>query len=204
MYVFYVAGGDKKILVDTGLDEFVVPPEVGEKYGFEVLEFEPALATVGLHVEDIDIIINTHLHDDHCANNSKCKNAKTYVQQAELDFMANPHPVDYRYFPELLDGVNVAPVQGDVEIADGVRIIFTPGHTPGGQSVMVNTAAGKAVITGFCCNGENFPKTGGVICPGVHLNAIEAYESAKRVREMADIVIPIHDLSVGARKKIPW
>jgi len=39
--------------------------------------------------------------------------------------------------------------------------------------------------------------------PGVHLNLIEAYESARRVKELADILIPLHDLSVGRRRNIP-
>jgi glyoxylase-like metal-dependent hydrolase (beta-lactamase superfamily II) len=82
--------------------------------------------------------------------------------------------------------------------------MLTPGHSPGGQSVLVDTSAGKALITGFCCNAENFPKGGGVICPGVHLDAVQAYESARRAREAADILIPLHDLSVGAKKTIPY
>ncbi|MFH0809237.1 MAG: N-acyl homoserine lactonase family protein [Pseudomonadota bacterium] len=203
VYVFYIAGGDRKILVDTGLDEFMVPPEVGQKYGCEILEFEPALASIGLRPDDIDIIIHTHLHDDHCANDQKCSRAKVYVQQLELDAMARPHPIDYRYFPELLDGVDVVPLSGDAEIADGIRVVLTPGHTPGGQSVIINTAAGKVVITGFCCIGENFPESGGVICPGTHWSATEAYDSAVRVRETADILIALHDLSVGAKRSIP-
>ncbi|MEW6326582.1 MAG: hypothetical protein AB1487_03170 [Thermodesulfobacteriota bacterium] len=82
-------------------------------------------------------------------------------------------------------------------------IVLTPGHTPGGQSVAVDTSQGKAIITGFCCNDLNFPKTGPVIAPGVHINAVEAYESARRIKEMADILIPLHDLSIGRMKKIP-
>lgn len=203
IYVFYLSGGPEKILVDTGLEQFMVPDSVGKTYGFEVLEFEPALASVGLKPEDIDVIIHTHLHNDHCENDYKCANARVYAQQAELDFLAHPHPLDHRYFPDILEGVNIVPVQGDAKITDGVSVMLTPGHSPGGQSVLVDTAAGKALITGFCCNAENFPKDGGVICPGVHLDAIQAYESARRAREAADILIPLHDLSVGAKKTIP-
>jgi glyoxylase-like metal-dependent hydrolase (beta-lactamase superfamily II) len=203
IYVFYLEGGREKILVDTGLEQFMVPPGVEEKCGFKVLEFEPALASVGLKPSDIDVIIHTHLHNDHCENDYKCQRARVYAQQAELDFLKSPHPLDHRYFPDILEGVNVVPVQGDAEIVDGVKVILTPGHSPGGQSVLVNTAKGKALITGFCCNAENFPKEGGVVCPGVHLDAIAAYESAKRARGLADILIPLHDLSVGAKKTIP-
>jgi hypothetical protein len=69
--------------------------------------------------------------------------------------------------------------------------------------VAIQTASGKAIITGLCCNAENFPPGGGVIAPGVLLDAIQAYESMKRVKEAADILIPIHDLEIGRKGKIP-
>jgi N-acyl homoserine lactone hydrolase len=94
-------------------------------------------------------------------------------------------------------------VEGDAEIVPGVSVLLTPGHTPGGQSVVVNTKKGKAVITGFCCNEQNFPASGPVVPSGVHLDLIQAYESARRVKETADILIPLHDLSVGKKRAIP-
>jgi glyoxylase-like metal-dependent hydrolase (beta-lactamase superfamily II) len=71
------------------------------------------------------------------------------VQRAEIEFLRNPHPVDHRYYADVLDGMEVVAVEGDASIAEGIDVIFTPGHTVGGQSVAVNTSAGKAVITGF-------------------------------------------------------
>lgn len=203
IYVFLINGGEEKILVDTGLEQFIVPEEVGKQYGLQILEFEDALQTLDLTPEDIDIILHTHLHNDHCENDYKCTNAKIVVQKAEYDFFRNPHPIDYRYYSDLLDGLNVETVEGDVPFRDGIDLIFTPGHTPGGQSIAVRTSAGKAIITGFCCNDQNFPPNGPVVASGVHTDAIAAYESAKKIREMADILIPIHDLSIGRNKRIP-
>jgi N-acyl homoserine lactone hydrolase len=202
-YVFYLEGGPQKILVDTGLEQFMVPPEVEEEYGIKVQEFEDALGSFGLKPEDIDIIIHTHLHNDHCENDYKCTKARVYVQKAEYDFFLEPHPLDHRYFPDLLEGVEVELVEGDREIVEGIGVLLTPGHTVGGQSVVVNTSQGRAVITGFCCNEQNFPASGPVVAPGVHINAIDAYESARKVRELADILLPLHDLSLGRRRSIP-
>jgi glyoxylase-like metal-dependent hydrolase (beta-lactamase superfamily II) len=203
IYVFYLEGGPEPILVDTGLEQFLVPPEVGETYGFDILEFEEALATYGLKPEDIKIIIHTHLHNDHCENDYKCTNARVFVQKAEYDFFRDPHPVDHRYFPDLLDENEVVLVEGDREIVPGIQVLLTPGHTVGGQSVAVNTKKGRAVITGFCCNEQNFPASGPGVPPGVHINVMDAYNSIQRVKELADILIPLHDLSVGRRRSIP-
>ncbi|MEW5721825.1 MAG: N-acyl homoserine lactonase family protein [Thermodesulfobacteriota bacterium] len=203
IYSFYLSGGDGHILVDTGLEEFLVPAGAEEECGFEVLEFEAALARVGITPGDVDLVIQTHLHNDHCENTYKCRNARVVVQKAEYEFALNPHPIDHRYFPELFEGLNFDLVEGDRELAPGLEVLFTPGHTPGGQSVAVRTAAGKAVITGFCANDQNFPPGRPVVAPGVHLDVIQAYESARRVRETADLLLPLHDLSLGRKGKIP-
>jgi glyoxylase-like metal-dependent hydrolase (beta-lactamase superfamily II) len=203
IYVFAIKGTGTKILVDTGLEDFMVPPDLEQRLGFPVMEFEEALESIGWKPEEVDIIIHTHLHNDHCENDHLCRNAEVFVQKAEMDFFRNPHPIDHRYYPDVLDGVNVTTIEGDTRITDGIEVLFTPGHTPGGQSVMVETSGGKAIITGLCCNAENFPPGGGIIPPGVHLDVIQAYESMKRIRDAADILIPIHDLEVGKKKVIP-
>lgn len=203
VYSFLIKGGDEIILVDTGLEQFVVPEHVGRDYGLEIMEFEDALQTHGLRPEDIDIVIHTHLHNDHCENDFKCARAKIIVQKAEYEFFLDPHPIDHRYYSDLLDGLDVEQVEGDTPFRDGIDLIFSPGHTPGGQSVAVRTSAGRAIITGFCCNEANFPRNGPVVAPGVHLDVIAAYESAKRIKREADILLPLHDISIGGRKRIP-
>jgi len=203
IYVFYISGGDKNILVDTGLEQFVVPDGAEEQCGFEILEFADALATLNLKPEDIDMIIHTHLHNDHCENDYLCTQAEVYVQKKEYEFMQDPHPVDHRYYPDVLDENEIFEIEGDATLLDGLDVIFTPGHSVGGQSVAVNTAQGRAIITGFCCNDKNVPATGPAIAPGVHIDLIEAYDSIQKIKEMADIIIPLHDLSIGRMKTIP-
>ncbi len=203
IYAFYLKGGDKHILVDTGLEQFMVPEGAELKLGYKILEFEEALATLNLTPEEIDIIIHTHLHNDHCENDYKCTSAEVYVQKVEREFLNNPHPVDHRYYSDILDDVQVVEIEGDANIFDGIDVIFSPGHTVGGQSVAVNTAEGRAVITGFCCNDKNFPTAGPAVAPGVHIDLTAAYDSIQKIKEMADILIPLHDPAVGTRKTIP-
>lgn len=203
IYAFLIKGAKENILVDTGLDQFVVPDRVRTELGIEALEFEAALEAHGLSPEAVDIIIHTHLHNDHCENDYKCPNAKIIVQKAEYDFFLNPHPIDYRMFPDLLEGLDVETVEGDFELMEGINLYLTPGHTPGGQSIAVRTSAGLVLIPGFCCNEKNFPSDGPAVAPGVHTDAISGYESAQKVREMADILLPLHDISLGRRKSIP-
>ena len=203
IYAFYLKGGDKQILVDTGLEQFVVPDGAEDELGYKILEFEDALASYDLKPEDIDVIIHTHLHNDHCENDYKCTQAEVYAQKSEVEFLQDPHPVDHRYYPDILDDNTVIEIDGDANIFDGIDVVVSPGHTVGGQSVVVNTSQGKAIITGFCCNDKNFPTTGPAISPGVHINLADAYDSIQKIKEMADIIIPLHDPSVGTKQAIP-
>ena len=78
--------------MDTGLEQFVVPPAVEKEYGLKIQEFEEALDSYGLKPGDIDIIIHTHLHNDHCENDYKCTNARIYVQKKEFDILSKSPP----------------------------------------------------------------------------------------------------------------
>ncbi|MGD8368937.1 MAG: N-acyl homoserine lactonase family protein [Desulfobacterales bacterium] len=202
IYVFYIRGGGKHILVDTGLEQFVVPEGAEAACGFPIREFDEALAQVGISAPEVDVIIHTHLHNDHCENDCLCPDAKVYVQAREMAFFRDPHPIDHRYYPDVLDGMDVIEVDGDAELFDGIEVLLTPGHTVGGQTVSVNTGAGRAMITGFCCNDRNFPANGPAVAPGVHIDVREAYDSAQKVRQMADILIPLHDIAVGRNESI--
>jgi len=203
IYVFALTGGPRKILIDTGMEDVMVPEGVEEKYGIRVLEFEEALNTISWKPEDVEVIIHTHLHNDHCENDYKCPQAAVYAQKAELAFMKNPHPLDHRMFEDLLEDNQVTEVEGDTDLMDGISVLLTPGHSPGGQSVVIPISCGKALITGFCANARNFPKGQPPITPGVHLDAIQAYESIQRVVNFgADIILPLHDIEIGARGPI--
>jgi N-acyl homoserine lactone hydrolase len=193
MWSFLVRNSHRNILVDTGLDDFIVPPEFVEETGLEALFIDEALAREGLKPDDIDIVINTHLHDDHCGNNLLFTNATFYIQKKELEFCRSPHPLDYRYEPDFLDNLNIKEVEGDFELAPGFELFLTPGHTPGSQSVRIVTKNGAYIIPGFCCNKENFPAMGPAVCPGVHCDAYQAYDTAQRVKNMDGIILPLHE-----------
>ncbi len=180
----------------------------------DLISFEDALAQVDLKPEDISLVVLTHLMYDHCANASKLPNARFVVQKSELEYAMNPHPLlAGAYHRRLFKDLNFEIVDGDHQLLPGIDLIHTPGHSPGCQSVAVRTDAGKAVITGFCCVKENFePEQASawvsdrpveVIPPGIHLDMETAYASAKRVKDMADVILPMHDPLLKSMKRFP-
>ncbi|HSR10746.1 MAG TPA: MBL fold metallo-hydrolase, partial [Thermodesulfobacteriota bacterium] len=89
--IWLIEGAGKNILVDSAA-EGKMATEFRGLPAREILSFEESLGTAGLRPEDIDIVIQTHLQWDHCANTQKCKKAKILVQEEELRFAYAPHP----------------------------------------------------------------------------------------------------------------
>jgi N-acyl homoserine lactone hydrolase len=219
-YIFFIIeGAGQNILVDTAIhaEDYKAYHPGCRNLPFEALKtFEDALSEVSLQPDDIDLVIQTHLHMDHCFNTRKCRNATVLVQEEELRYAEAPHPIfSWLYKKSLLQGLKFETVRGRKEIIPGIEVIPVPGHSPGCQAVSVDTEAGKAVITGFCCIEENFfpaedikervsPFAGyPVIIPGIHYDALRAYESVLQIKELADIVIPMHEPELMGIETIP-
>ena len=210
---FYVKGAAKNILVDTGAPAEVNRRHCPDEPAQDIQSFEEALAKHGLEPADIDIVIQTHLHHDHAGNTMKCTEAQVFAQEAEIKFALAPHPLfAHLYDTDTIRRLRFESVKGDAEIASGIKVLFTPGHTPGAQSVAIETAKGTAIITGFCCIRETLevpPETKEMFphwlvhTPGIHTDALAAFDSALRVKETADILVPNHDPALMQTAAIP-
>ena len=205
IYAWYIEGGDKRILVDTGELNPIVSPDRETALGGKIYTFEAGLAKFGLTPADIDVVIHTHLHNDHCENDYKCENAEIWVHEKELESIHNPHPLDFRYLEDYITDVEDngqlrVITEEDREILPGIRVVHTPVHTEGGLTVFVDTEQGTAAITGFCIIDENMNPPAAirgmemeVIPPGTCINPKQGYDIMLKVKEAADIVIPLHE-----------
>jgi glyoxylase-like metal-dependent hydrolase (beta-lactamase superfamily II) len=150
----------KLVLVETGVGNkpgqrrFASPPEEGTLLS--------ALTAAGVQPEEIDIVVNSHLHFDHCGWNTVMDGdtpvplfprARYYVQRAEYEAFMHPNErTRATYFQE-----NLAPVMasGQLELVDGelaltdeVRFVPTPGHSDGHASLFVHSAGETLLYTG--------------------------------------------------------
>ena len=213
IYAWYLEGGDQTVLVDTGEMSPIQSEDRENAIGGKIYTFEDGLGKWGLSPEDVDIVIHTHLHNDHCENDFKCTHAKFYVHEKELERIHDPHPLDFRYLEDYIEDVEengqIETIKGDTDILPGLQVIHTPVHTEGGLSVMVDTEGGKAVITGFCVIMENFyppieikAMEMDVIPPGTPVNVYESYDIMVKIRDMADILIPLHEPKFAAQDTV--
>jgi N-acyl homoserine lactone hydrolase len=171
---------------------------------------EDGLANLGLTPQDIDIVILTHLHGDHAELGSLYKKAKFIVQKKELQYALHPHPIDADlYVKSYFESLNFDIIDGEVRINSGISVFPSPGHTPGGQSVQINTASGTAIIPGFCCSLDTFKQSEEmkrrgweVSAPLLHHDVREAYDSVLKVKRRADIILALHDPEFIGKKTV--
>ncbi|GAC1647036.1 MAG: hypothetical protein NVS9B11_19350 [Candidatus Dormibacteraceae bacterium] len=131
------------ILVDTGVGW---PTELVHEWKVVNRHAAEALAEHDLSPADVRVVINSHLHFDHCGQNAVFKHAPFYVQRSELERARREKSVANEWFD--FAGARFELIDGDAQIADGVRVVATPGHTVGHQSVIVDTDDGGAVMIG--------------------------------------------------------
>jgi N-acyl homoserine lactone hydrolase len=140
VYVHVIDHPDGRVLVDTGMTE--LHPAVAD--------MDPRLLPLSqqdFDIAGIDIVVNTHLHFDHCGGNRLFAGKPIYVQRRELDDARSQDDYTIR---EWVDppGVEYMPVDGELELLPGLRLVPAPGHTPGSQVVVVETGNRPIVIAG--------------------------------------------------------
>jgi N-acyl homoserine lactone hydrolase len=131
------------ILVDTGVGW---PTELVKEWKVVNRHAADALEEHGLSPADVRIVVNTHLHFDHCGQNAVFKHAPFYIQRTELDRARKEKDITSQWFD--FAGARFELLDGGANIAEGVRVVATPGHTSGHQSVVIDTAEGGAVMIG--------------------------------------------------------
>ncbi len=169
--------------------------------GHEALEIE--LRKHGVALSDIARIYLSHLHNDHAGGLRLFGyHVPVWVQRVEYEYGMGDHPFPEEHGMFRIDyddpRIDWRFIDGDTEIAPGITAIFTPGHTPGHQSFVIDLPDGSGYVLPFDAGDltENFESE---IAPGgfVHCTADDALASVLRVKEVAArtgyAIVPGHD-----------
>lgn len=157
------------VLVDTGIGN-KEDERFREMYGVandgHPTRLEDAIRAAGFLPEDVDLVVNTHLHFDHAGGNThrdgqgdihvSFPGARHVVQKGEFDFAHSRNErIRASYLPHNFDPVTQAGlwdfVDGEAEVTQGIRVIPSPGHTPFHQSVLVESDGATACFLADVC-----------------------------------------------------
>jgi glyoxylase-like metal-dependent hydrolase (beta-lactamase superfamily II) len=218
----YAQAGLNSLLIRTGKQNVLVETGMGNKLSERMIKFygQPAkllsnLGAAGLTPEDIDIVINTHLHFDHCGWNTvrgkdgriapTFPRAKYYAPEGEWQYSRKPSERDaISYIPEnydpLVQSGQMTLLKGGEEIVPGISVKTFPGHTAHMQAVIVESGGRTA-----CYISDLIPTTAHVdITWGMSfdLYPLQTIESKKQYYAKA---IPEKWLTVFTHDpKVPW
>jgi glyoxylase-like metal-dependent hydrolase (beta-lactamase superfamily II) len=201
--VYYLTDGTRHVLVDTGYGD---PDAVNEQQSLFTVRADRSLASLlaaeAVPVEEIDTLVMTHLHWDHAGNVDQFDHADVYIQREAARYAYAPLEIHEAAFRSPSGGFDPSWgetafrfVDGDEQLYPGLRVIHTPGHTPGHASLLVEqgeTTVGLAIdVFPLYANaeglgGSRFHPPG---CTDVHA----WWASAQRVMRAADVVVPSHD-----------
>ncbi|MFY9948048.1 MAG: MBL fold metallo-hydrolase [Candidatus Sulfotelmatobacter sp.] len=218
----YVLAGLNSLLIRTGKQNILVETGMGNKLSERMIKFYgqpakllPNLAAAGIAPEDIDIVINTHLHFDHCGWNTvrnkegkivpTFPRAKYYAPEGEWQYARKPSQRDsISYIPDnydpLVESGQMTLLKGGEEIVPGVSVKTFPGHTAHMQAVIVESGDRTA-----CYISDLMPTTAHIdITWGMafDLYPLQTIESKKQYYAKA---IPEKWLTVFTHDaKVPW
>lgn len=135
---------DGVLLFDTGFG--FGNAELDAYYQVQARSVATALAEVGIATPDITTVVNCHLHVDHAGQNGAFAGIPTYVQATEWEVAHTPDHTILEWID--VPGADYRLIDGDHDLFDGIRIVATPGHTAGHQSLVVEGRDGVHVLAG--------------------------------------------------------
>ncbi|MBX9728820.1 MAG: N-acyl homoserine lactonase family protein [Sphingopyxis sp.] len=118
-------------------------------YSPSVRSLSTALAEHGVTISEIKTVVLSHLHFDHCGQVRSLYGRPIYVQRAEVEAAQAPNYTVPEWAALPVDDRRI--IEGDEDIAEGLKVIFSPGHTPGHQSLLVRGGGKTTLVGGQCC-----------------------------------------------------
>ena len=190
---------DGVILFDTGTSDD--HERLNEMYHPVVTPIVEALNGIGVDERDVVAIVNSHLHFDHCGQNRSLPWAPVWAQADEYQQIDAPRYTISEW--AMVEPSRLRLISGDEALGEGVRIISTPGHTPGHQSLLVEADGVTTVIGGQCCYTCAEFETGSPVLEDVHDESwmVSAQDSIERLKSFdPDVVHLSHDPTIYRRQ----
>jgi 4-pyridoxolactonase len=189
VYCVLIEHPDGLFMFDSGYDldlvNAMLPFELPEQTSEQTVPAQ--LAKCGFEPDDVDAIINSHLHFDHCGGNRQLPRATTYLHRDELREARTPEPFErLGYADKGYDhpDARFELLEGDVRFADGIYLFHTPGHTVGHYSMLVECDDRRPLL--FMADVAYTPPAfANEQQAGFHNNPVDGVRSIRRIKRLA-------------------
>jgi 4-pyridoxolactonase len=190
-YGVLVEHDDGLFLFDTGFDrehtEAVLPFELPEQTPEQTIPAQ--LEACGFATADVGTLVNSHLHFDHVGGNKHLRDSRIVLHERELAQARDHEPFEFFGYSDKTwdyEGARFEPLSGDLELARGIRLFETPGHTVGHYSLLLESpsdARPMLFAADVVYTPDAFEKG---IQAGFHIDPVAGVRSIRRVRELAE------------------
>ncbi len=206
-FIWVAVGPERTFVIDIGFTE-----DVGNKRKRDYIRCPiEALKLLGVEAESVQDVIITHLHYDHAGNFGLFPNAQFHIQEPEMHFVAGRYMryggISHGYEPDDVCEIirlnfarRVLQYDGDAEIAPGIRVHKTGGHTAGLQFVTVHTRRGWVVVASDASHFyENMDGNRPFTRAFNVGDMMQAFDRLRALAETPDHIVPGHDPIVMQR-----
>jgi 4-pyridoxolactonase len=193
VYSILVEHDDGLFLFDTGIDldhmNRVLPFELPEQTEDQTIPAQ--LAACGFELGDVTTLVNSHLHIDHVGGNQLFERTgvRNVLHERELAQARNHEPFEFFGYSDKswdYEGANFAPVKGDLELAKGIWLFETPGHTVGHYSFLLDPGGGAKPMLFAVDVAYTAAALEKGIQPGFHNDPVAGVRSIARVKALAE------------------
>lgn len=208
VYSILIEHAEGRFLIDTGYDYDHVMKVLPFEKPIQSKEqtILGTLSLLGLEPGDIGVVFNSHFHFDHCGGNKYFPHAKKICHKSEVPQACTPQPFEVLGYSDLSFSVEAAEargatdqlmqgtthqnstfegIEGDIELAKGIHLIATPGHSIGHYSLLVEFQTRRPIL--FTIDAAYTQKSLETLCQAsFHIDPIAGVESMRRVRKLAD------------------
>ena len=190
VYSVLIEHDDGLFLVDTGIDldhmNRVLPFELPEQTEDQTIPAQ--LASAGFALGDVTTVVNSHLHIDHVGGNKHFAGTRTVIHEKEVAQARDHEPFEFFGYSDKswdFEGLALETVTGDLELARGIFLYETPGHTVGHYSLLLKPGGDvQPLLFAFDVAYTAAALEKG-IQPGFHNNPHDGVQSIRRVKELA-------------------
>ncbi|XWN31435.1 MAG: N-acyl homoserine lactonase family protein [Devosia sp.] len=208
VYSILIEHAEGRFLIDTGYDydhvQKVLPFEKPQQTPEQTIP--GALKQLGLEPKDIPVVVNSHFHFDHVGGNKFFPHAKKICHKLEIAQAADPEPFEVLGYSDMAFSAEAAlargmgdqitggitaenstfeTVEGDIELAKGVTMIFTPGHAIGNYSLLVEFGTRKPIL--FTIDAAYTERSLDTLTQaGFHIDPVAGVASMRRLKKIAE------------------